>query len=161
MPSVLPVHSSHGNQPLIVIVRPSTKPTHAPLTTEPIAHPSTEPTIGFFFHSNDYSPPPVVPPVNQAIRNQPLLIIVLPKPTHAPSTTSILDPSTEQAAVPTEEPSSEPTNEYPVIFQVHGGKQPFVVIGWPPSTVKPSSSIPSTVIIGSIYWHSIIIISPL
>jgi hypothetical protein len=86
-----------------------------------------------------------MPPVNQAISNQPLLVIVLPKPTHAPSTTSILDPSTEQAAAPTEEPSSEPTNEYPAIFQVHGGKQPFVVIGWPPSTVKPSSSIPSTV----------------
>jgi len=92
-----------------------------------------------------------VPPVNQAISNQPLLVIVLPKPTHAPSTTSILDPSTEQAAALTKEPSTEPTDEYPAIFQVHGI-----------CSHRLATIYSQTIIISSIYCRSIIIIiSPL
>jgi hypothetical protein len=157
MPSVLPVSSSHGNQPLVVIVRPSTKPTYASSTTEPITAPTTEPTAAPTADpstepTNDYSPMPV-PPVDHANGDQPLLVIVLPKPTHAPSTTEpITAPTTEPTAVPTAHPSTEPTNDYyyyyspmpvPPIFQVTPGDPPVVV--FPTSTVKPSSLVPSTV----------------
>ena len=114
MPSVLPVHSSHGNQPLIVIVRPSTKPTHAPLTTEPRTAPTTEPTAvptadPSTEPTNDYSPMSAPPVFHSNYDNKPLVVIVRlsTKPTHAPFTTEPRTaPSTEPIAVPTADQTS-------------------------------------------------------
>ena len=56
-----------------------------------------------------------------------------------PTTEPTAAPTTEPTTAPTADPSSEPTNDYwtpPPVFRVIGDK-PVIVIGWPPSTVKP------------------------
>ena len=88
---------------------PSTEARTAPTTeptAEPTADPSTEPT-------NGYSPMSVPPVFHTNHDNQPLLVFVRAKPTHALSTTSILDPTTEPIAVPT----ADQTSHRPVMFR--------------------------------------------
>jgi len=117
--SVPPVfHSNYDNQPLVVIVRSSTKPTHAPFTTEPRTAPTSEPTAEPTADpstepTNGYSPMSVPPVFHTNHDNQPLLVFVRAKPTHVLSTTSILDPTTEPVAVPT----ADQTSHRPVMFR--------------------------------------------
>ena len=82
-------------------------PTTEQITT-PTTVPSTEPT-------NGYSPMSVPPVFHSNYYNLPLVVIVRSstKPTHAPTTTSILDPTTEPIAVPlTTEPIAVPTTDH-------------------------------------------------
>ena len=73
--SVPPVfHSNYDNKPLVVIVRLSTKPTHAPFTTEPRTAPSTE---------------PIAVPTADQTSHRPVMV----RPTIAPSTTNSLVPN--------------------------------------------------------------------
>jgi len=82
-------------------------PTTEQITT-PTTVPSTEPT-------NGYSPMSVPPVFHSNYYNLPLVVIVRSstKPTHAPTTTSILDPTTEPIAVPT----ADQTSHRPVMFR--------------------------------------------
>jgi hypothetical protein len=59
---------------------------------------------------------PVPPVFHSNYNNQPLVVIVRTKPTNAPSTTIILDPTTEPTAAPTvDQTSREPVMIRPTI----------------------------------------------